>query len=59
MPISAYGAGALKFIGSFASCRTSPSDGKGTKMQKKENLQTSSESKQYYIPMELTAETCY
>lgn len=26
-------------------------------MQKRENLQTSSESKQYYIPMEVTAET--
>lgn len=48
---------ALKSIGSFAFCRASPSDGKGTKMQKRENLQTSSESKQYYIPMEVTAET--
>lgn len=59
MPISAFGVGGIRIHRLFLHPAVPTHlDGKGTKMQKKENLQTSrNEGKQYYIPMEVTAET--
>jgi RNA polymerase sigma factor (sigma-70 family) len=59
MPISAFGGGGIRIHRLFLHPAVPTHlGGKGTKMQKKENLQTNnSENKQYYIPMEVTAET--